>query len=99
MLIYNDAHHRQHGDRVGGKRLYTKLIQHNYPDGYQTLCMNCQFRKSLNHIRNNGNHKQQSIEEILPLFRFLNDEIIQYPENIEIGEVDIYHVLPEITVF
>jgi hypothetical protein len=27
--------------------LYNWLIKHNFPEGYQTLCMNCQFIKSV----------------------------------------------------
>lgn len=29
----------------GGINLYCKLIAGDYPEGYQTLCMNCQFIK------------------------------------------------------
>lgn len=33
------------GTGQGGRRFYYWLIKNNYPKGYQTLCMNCQFKK------------------------------------------------------
>lgn len=30
-----------------GYRFYKRLKRDNYPDGYQTLCMNCQFIKAV----------------------------------------------------
>ena len=39
----NGSTHRQ---QIGsGTPLYYWLIRNNYPNGYQTLCMNCQFIK------------------------------------------------------
>ena len=35
---------RKHRKEVGG-RIWYWLIKNNYPDGYQILCMNCQFIK------------------------------------------------------
>lgn len=35
--------HRLEINNSGGKAFYRWLKQHNYPEGYQTLCMNCQF--------------------------------------------------------
>lgn len=32
-------------ERRSGSSFYNWLKKHNYPDGYQTLCMNCQFLK------------------------------------------------------
>lgn len=32
-------------DKISGNQLYCWLIKNNYPQGYQTLCMNCQFIK------------------------------------------------------
>jgi len=32
---------------MGGTDFYRWLKQHDYPEGYQTLCMNCQFIKQL----------------------------------------------------
>ncbi len=37
----------------GGARFYKWLKNNNYPDGYQTLCMNCQFIKRIEHNREN----------------------------------------------
>ena len=71
--INNDAHHRQHGDRIAGQKLYYKLMRANYPEGYQTLCMSCNFKKSLEHLRNNGRSKIIVKDEILPLFKYFED--------------------------
>lgn len=37
--------HRRDTDNKGGEKFYTWLIKNNFPEGYQTLCMNCQFIK------------------------------------------------------
>lgn len=37
----NGAQHR----KIVGRNVYNKLIQNDFPKGYQTLCMNCQFIK------------------------------------------------------
>ncbi len=37
------GHRRDSG--LGGIKIYLWLRQQGYPDGYQTLCMNCQFVK------------------------------------------------------
>ncbi len=43
--INNDgANHRRNGQR-GGSDLYSKLISGNFPDGYQCLCWNCNYKK------------------------------------------------------
>ena len=39
------AHRRSLGLSGGGGRFYSWLIQNNFPSGYQTLCMNCQYLK------------------------------------------------------
>lgn len=67
--INNDAHHRQNNGRVGGTTLYRKLRKQNYPQGFQTLCINCNFKKSLENLRHKGNNKSGVILEDLPLFR------------------------------
>ncbi len=36
---------RKDGKGYSGIPFYVKLINSNYPEGYQTLCMNCQFIK------------------------------------------------------
>ena len=37
--------HRKKLFGVDGKSIYYWLIENNFPEGYQTLCMNCQFIK------------------------------------------------------
>lgn len=37
--------------------IYGWLIRNNYPDGYQTLCMNCQFVKRARNHECTGKHK------------------------------------------
>jgi hypothetical protein len=32
--------------QTGGAQLYRKIIKHNYPNTYQTLCHNCNWAKS-----------------------------------------------------
>ncbi len=36
------------GKRITGWLLYAKIIRDGYPDGYQTLCMNCNWGKRMN---------------------------------------------------
>lgn len=47
----NGAHHRKNmtGDPGygAGAPFYARLIRENFPDGYQTLCLNHQFKKEL----------------------------------------------------
>ena len=45
---------QESGLRGGGIRFYTWLIKNNYPIGYQTLCMNCQFIKRQTNNEHNG---------------------------------------------
>lgn len=40
-----NAHRHEDGGRFQGRKLYTYLRRNNYPAGYQTLCMNCQWIK------------------------------------------------------
>ena len=37
---------RDRASRFKGRMFYRWLQQENYPEGYQSLCMNCQFIKS-----------------------------------------------------
>ncbi len=37
--------HRKELKRIRGENWYKWLIKNGFPDGYQTLCMNCQFVK------------------------------------------------------
>jgi hypothetical protein len=71
--INNDGHHRTSKHRVGGHILYRKLMNQGYPAGYQTLCMSCNFAKSLKHLRDNGRSKNIIKDEILPLFKYFED--------------------------
>jgi hypothetical protein len=51
--VNNDGakHRRKSGQRLGGEKLYRWVIQENFPDGFQTLCMNHQLKKQLLHLR------------------------------------------------
>jgi hypothetical protein len=40
-------HHRRTDGLGGGTDTYRWLKKNNYPNGYQTLCMNCQFLKKV----------------------------------------------------
>ena len=74
--INNDAHHRQNKDRVGGQALYRKLIKSNYPEGYQTLCFNCNNKKAIELVRKNGGHKKGTPRlDPLPLLDLIKDDI------------------------
>ena len=48
--INNDGNKHRHpnGKRVVGVHLYSFLQKNKFPDGYQTLCMNCNFGKRMN---------------------------------------------------
>lgn len=48
----NGAEHRRQLNGHGGKGFYDWIDKNNYPHGYQTLCMNCQFLKE--HERRRG---------------------------------------------
>ncbi len=44
----NGAEHRKNlGNNKTGKNFYPTLRTQGYPEGYQTLCMNCQFIKRI----------------------------------------------------
>jgi hypothetical protein len=73
--INNDAHHRQNNGRVGGEALYRKLMNQNYPIGYQTLCHNCNQKKALEFCRKNGGHKKgKPMETTLPLLEIIQED-------------------------
>ena len=40
-----NAHRHENNGRFSGQKLYVYLRQNDYPLGYQTLCMNCQWIK------------------------------------------------------
>ena len=37
--------HKRNGKRIDSLRLYRYLKSHNFPEGYQTLCANCNYIK------------------------------------------------------
>ena len=52
----------EHRKTIGGKSIYEWCRQNNFPEGFQVLCMNCNFSKRFNKIcphekerRENGN--------------------------------------------
>lgn len=50
--INNDgASHRKGMRNKGGQAFYSWLKRNNYPTGYQTLCMNCQWIKQLEYTK------------------------------------------------
>lgn len=56
--INNDgAEARRNGHRSehSGARLYNRLVTNNYPDGFQTLCANCNLKKEI--VRKRGKHE------------------------------------------
>jgi len=49
--------------RVVGSHFYAWLIKNDFPDGYQTLCMNCQMRKKHNEEEfNNLEHIERRVK-------------------------------------
>ncbi len=46
------AHRKSLNMKNGGSGFYRKLQKDNYPPGYQVLCLNCNYKKYLNTIRN-----------------------------------------------
>lgn len=52
--------HKRNLRRTGGSQFYRWLINNNYPKGYQTLCMNCQWIKRRNRKEYNmGKRKEK----------------------------------------
>jgi hypothetical protein len=39
----------QHRKKIGHGHFYLWLYNHGYPDGYQVLCMNCNFGRYMNY--------------------------------------------------
>lgn len=49
--------HKDHlGKRLKGESIYRWLKAHNFPQGFQVLCMNCQFIKRHENNENNENN-------------------------------------------
>lgn len=57
--IHNDGYldKNPNGDKKSGKELYLLVIKQNFPDKYQTLCMNCNWGKKVR----NGKCPHESI--------------------------------------
>lgn len=47
-IDHTDGNGGEHRRLARVSRMYGWLKKHNYPEGYQTLCMNCQFIKRAN---------------------------------------------------
>lgn len=48
--VNNDGNIHRHpgGRRISGVHLYRIIVRDSYPDGYQVLCMNCNYGKHVN---------------------------------------------------
>lgn len=57
-LIANISHRDVTKPSTGGHVQYAKLKRDNFPDGYQVLCMNCQFIKRYTNNEHNQYKKQ-----------------------------------------
>jgi hypothetical protein len=59
----------QHRKSIGkGNLFYRWLAKHGFPEGFQTLCMNCQFIKRYENDELNKSRKVSVTESLLPLF-------------------------------
>lgn len=47
-----------HGKGFGGVKLYNWLIKNNFPDGFQILCINCNWAKGIYKICPHQEHKR-----------------------------------------
>lgn len=56
----NGADHRKDNKDIRGNHIYWWLIKNGYPEGYQTLCMNCQLIKKYNNKEYYKNGIKQS---------------------------------------
>lgn len=56
----NGAEHRRVEGTGGGRPFYSWLKRNGYPEGYQTLCMNCQFVKKFEE-REYGNRNKKEV--------------------------------------
>ncbi len=56
--------HRKNLGIKGGVLFYRWLIKNNFPEGYRTLCMNCQFLEREKHKEENNNEIGLSTEKI-----------------------------------
>jgi len=65
----NGRKHLQKIGRGGGADFYCWLKKNDYPRGYQTLCMNCQFIKKHSSFSGNEDHKIRLIKDLCSLAR------------------------------
>jgi hypothetical protein len=59
----NGSEHRKENRYVRGNHVYEWLKQNKFPDGYQTLCMNCNFIKRIENNECNSNKSAQDNSE------------------------------------
>lgn len=57
-LDHIEQNGNEHRNRVGSAHIYKDLIKNNFPVGYQVLCMNCNFGRSLKYNRGVCPHKR-----------------------------------------
>jgi hypothetical protein len=58
--LNNDgAEHRDTHKISGGSSTYSYIKKNDYPDGYQTLCWNHQWKKQLMHLRTHGKSRRK----------------------------------------
>jgi hypothetical protein len=55
---------REHRKRIGS-HFYAWLIKNGFPEGYQTLCMNCQFKKRVREREYAGVIEDNFLEELI----------------------------------
>jgi hypothetical protein len=65
------AKHRREINNGGGSRIYNWLIKNEYPNGFQTLCLNCQFLKREENKELDG--KQCVDSDVLPMLVVSSD--------------------------
>ena len=46
----------KHRDKIGNSGLYGWIIKNNFPSGFQVLCRNCNWKKHLAYIRQQGGY-------------------------------------------
>ncbi len=79
--LNNDGYEHRRAEGITGDKIYRWLRKNNYPKGFQTLCMNCQFikRKTKQTPNLKGRYVLLSEDQSLP----------------EIPRKDIVHIIME----
>ena len=62
----NDDGAKSRADEATGGMLYAKLIRRGFPEGFQTLCHNHQWKKEIR--RNRANSKATADRELIALY-------------------------------